>query len=59
MQLLSGRALATQLLGFSVGMKLIQSVWSVLLGAIAILLIARTLRWRRLINQPHPSDHPR
>ncbi len=52
---LSGRASSTALLSFSVGMKLVLSIWSALLGAAAILLMARTLRWRRLLADHQPS----
>lgn len=52
---LSGRASSSALLSFSVGMKLVLSVWSVILGAAAILLMARTLRWRRLLAQDQPA----
>lgn len=48
--LLSGRAPTGILVSFSVGAKLILSAWSILLGAIAIVLMARTLRWRRMLN---------
>lgn len=59
--LLSGRASTGFLVSFSVGVKLILSVWSILLGAIAILLMARTLRWRRMLSDPPtpPQAPPR
>jgi uncharacterized membrane protein YbhN (UPF0104 family) len=38
----------TQLLAFSVGMNIAVVVFSLVLGAIAIFLLARTFRWRRL-----------
>ncbi len=54
---LHGRAPTAFLVSFSVGMKLILSTWSILLGAAAILLMARTLRWRRMLAH-HPAPPP-
>jgi len=55
---LSGRASSSALLGFSVGMKLVLSVWSALLGAAALVLMVRTLRWQRLLTDRELSTGP-
>ena len=57
---LHGRAPTAFLVSFGVGMKLILSIWSILLGATAILLMARTLRWRRMLahHPPPTTQHP-
>jgi uncharacterized membrane protein YbhN (UPF0104 family) len=39
----------TSLVSFSVGMYLATTVFAVILGLIALLLIARTVRWKRLV----------
>ncbi len=46
---LSGQASRSALLGFSVGMKLVLSVWTGVLGATALVVMVRTLRWRRAV----------
>jgi uncharacterized membrane protein YbhN (UPF0104 family) len=46
---LSGRGSRTALLGFSVGMELVLTVWNATLGAAALLVMIRTLRWRRTL----------
>ncbi len=56
---LSGQASRSALLGFSVGMKLVLSVWTGLLGAAAIVLMVRTLRWRRVVaNEGSSAAEP-
>lgn len=45
----SGRAPATRVLSFSVGMKLTLMAVNLLIGFAAIALMLRTLRWRRVI----------
>lgn len=46
---LAGELPASEALGFSVGMKLTLTVANAVLGFGALLLMARTLRWRRLL----------
>ncbi len=46
---LSGQASRTALLSYSVGMELVLTVWNVALGTAALLLMLRSLRWRRTV----------
>lgn len=46
---LSGQASRTALLSYSVGMELVLTVWNVALGAAALLLMLRSLRWRQTL----------
>jgi uncharacterized membrane protein YbhN (UPF0104 family) len=48
---LGGEATATALLSFSVGMKVALVATNVALGATALALMLRTLRWRRLVER--------
>lgn len=52
---LSGQASRAALLSFSVGMKFALSVSSLVLGSVAIWLMLRTLRWRRLLSKGRSS----
>ncbi len=47
---LRGEAPTRTILSFSVGMELVLIVVNVLLGLLAIALMARTVRWRRLVS---------
>jgi uncharacterized membrane protein YbhN (UPF0104 family) len=47
---LAGQASRTTIVSFSVGMELILTAWNVVLGAAAMLLMLRSLRWRRLVR---------
>jgi glycosyltransferase 2 family protein len=49
--MLKGKASATQLLSFSVGMHIAITVFNVLLAAISIALMQRTLRFRRTLEE--------
>lgn len=51
---LRGRETRTALLGFSVGMELVLTVWNALLGAAALAIMLRSLRWRRHLAQDLP-----
>jgi uncharacterized membrane protein YbhN (UPF0104 family) len=46
---LAGQASRTALLSYSVGMELVLTVWNAALGAAALLLMLRSLRWRRTL----------
>jgi uncharacterized membrane protein YbhN (UPF0104 family) len=47
----SGEAAAASVLSFSVGVKLVLLAVNVVLGSAAILLMLRTLRWRRVVER--------
>jgi hypothetical protein len=47
----SGKAPATKVLAFSVGMKLTLMAVNLVLGFTAIALMLRTLRWRRALAE--------
>ena len=47
---LAGRASRTAIVSFSVGMEVVLTAWNVVLGAAAMLVMVRSLRWRRLIR---------
>lgn len=58
--ILRGRETRIALLSFSVGMELVLTVWNALLGAAALAVMLRTLRWRRHLEHsggapPTPS----
>ena len=55
----AGEQPAGALLSFSVGMKLILVVANVLLGFAAVLLMLRTVRWRRALRAAEPPTAPR
>jgi uncharacterized membrane protein YbhN (UPF0104 family) len=53
---LSGQASRAALLSLSVGMELVLTVWNATLGAAALLLMVRSLRWRRTLAAAR-SEH--
>jgi glycosyltransferase 2 family protein len=53
---LRGRETRTALLSFSVGMELVLTVWNALLGAAALAVMLRTLRWRRHLAEDRRLD---
>jgi glycosyltransferase 2 family protein len=53
---LSGQASRAALLSYSVGMELVLTVWNAALGAAALLLMVRSLRWRRTLAAAR-SEH--
>jgi uncharacterized membrane protein YbhN (UPF0104 family) len=56
---LRGEASRTGLLGFSVGMELVLTIWNAALGLTALLLMRRTLRWRRLLERDREATEVR
>jgi len=55
---LAGQASRTALLSLSVGMKAIISALNVALGALALAVMLRTLRWRRAVEDDAVSSGP-
>jgi uncharacterized membrane protein YbhN (UPF0104 family) len=51
----SGKAAATRVLSFSVGMKLTLTTVNLVVGFAAIALMLRTLRWRRALAEHEPQ----
>jgi len=52
---LSGQASRSALLSLSVGMKTILATLSVLVGSTALVVMLRTLHWRRLVEEDRGS----
>ena len=52
----AGIAPAAEILSFSVGMKLMIIAVNVTAGAVALFLMVRTLRWRRLVEQAEAEE---
>jgi uncharacterized membrane protein YbhN (UPF0104 family) len=52
---LSGEAATSGILSFSVGMRVTLASVNVALGALTVLIVLRTLRWRQIVEDDHAS----